>query len=140
MALDWFGDKVTQKMTRAQVRGVNKTMSECVIHAKRNHEFENRTATLEGGIRMVQPARKNAGGGVSGRWGVADVVYALIQEKGGTIVPKNANALKFRAEDGSFVTVASVTIPARPYLRPAADARYPGLAGNIRQAYEGGVA
>lgn len=30
----------------------------------------------------------------------------------------------------------SVTIPARPYLRPAADAKYPELAGNIRKAWD----
>jgi hypothetical protein len=29
-----------------------------------------------------------------------------------------------------------VTIPARPYLRPAADAKYPDLAGNIRKEWE----
>lgn len=29
----------------------------------------------------------------------------------------------------------SVTIPARPYLRPAGDAQYPELAGNIRKAW-----
>jgi hypothetical protein len=50
--------------------------------------------------------------------------------------PVRAQALKFRLPDGSFRIVKSVRIPARPYLRPAADAVYPKLAGNIRTAFK----
>lgn len=35
-----------------------------------------------------------------------------------------------------YILKRSVTIPARPYLRPAGDATYPELAGNIRKAWE----
>lgn len=35
-----------------------------------------------------------------------------------------------------YILERSVTIPARPYLRPAGDATYPELAGNIRKAWE----
>lgn len=47
-------------------------------------------------------------------------VYARIQELGGVIRATNAEALVFEI-DGHFVQVKAVTIPARPYLRPAAD-------------------
>lgn len=48
-------------------------------------------------------------------------VYARIQELGGTIRATNAPALRFQTDDGEWHIVKAVTIPARPYLRPAAD-------------------
>lgn len=45
-----------------------------------------------------------------------NLVYASIHQTGGTIVPKNGEALMFALPGGGFATVASVTIPARPYL------------------------
>ena len=44
--------------------------------------------------------------------------YARIHEKGGTIRPVRAKALKFQV-GGRWVTKQSVTIPARPFLEPA---------------------
>lgn len=48
-------------------------------------------------------------------------VYARIQELGGVIRATNARALHFQTADGEWHTVKAVTIPARPFLRPAAD-------------------
>lgn len=48
-------------------------------------------------------------------------IYARIQELGGVIRATNAPALRFQTEDGEWHMVKAVTIPARPYLRPAAD-------------------
>ena len=56
-------------------------------------------------------------------------------ELGGVIKPKRAKALSFRLDDGTFAVVKQVTIPARPYLRPAADEEYPKLAERIRASY-----
>lgn len=47
------------------------------------------------------------------------VIYARIHEFGGVIEPKNAPFLVFRTADGEWHSVSSVTIPARPTLRPA---------------------
>ena len=47
-------------------------------------------------------------------WG-SNRVYAAIHQTGGTIKPINGKALKFSI-GGGFVTVASVKMPARPYL------------------------
>ncbi len=66
-------------------------------------------------------------------WGSADVVYALIHELGGKIVPVNAPKLVFEIEGQTIVT-DEVNIPASPYLRPAANATYPRLAEEIRKA------
>lgn len=138
-SLVWHGEAITEKMRAAQKTGVNATMGACTIEAKSSHSWQNRTGVLEGGINVVDLARED-GDGVAGQWGVSDVVYALIQELGGTITAKTAKALKIPMPDGSFRFVKSVTLPARPYLRPAADRIYPSLADRIRKAYDGQAA
>lgn len=134
-SLVWHGEAVTEKIRAAQKAGVNATMGACVAEAKSSHAWQNRTGVLEGGIDVVDYAAED-GSGVVGVWGVRDVIYGLIHELGGTIVPKVAKALKIPMPDGSFRFVKSVTIPARPYLRPAADKLYPSLADRIRAAYD----
>ncbi len=131
--LQWFGPQVAAKMVKAQIFGVDKTMSEAVIHAKDNHTWKNRSSDLEGSISIAEKAHR-VGNGIRGLWGSKDIRYALIHELGGKIVPKKAPKLKFQI-GGSWVTVDEVTIPARPYLRPAADATYPRLAANIREGF-----
>lgn len=134
-SLRWNGDALTAKMRQAQKVGVNATMAEAVQQAKTNHAWNNQTGVLEGSIKIAEFAREDAAG-VVGTWGSTDVRYALIHELGGVIVPVRAKALKIPQPDGSFRFVKSVRIPARPYLRPAADAVYPKLAANIRKAFE----
>jgi len=138
-SLVWRGEAITAKMRAAQLVGVNATMGACAIEAKTSHTWQNRTGVLEGGIDVVDYAREE-NSGVVGVWGVRDVKYALIHELGGTIVPKVAKALAIPQEDGSVRFAKSVTIPPRPYLRPAADKKYPGLADRIRKAYDQGGA
>ncbi|MFA6219593.1 MAG: hypothetical protein WC692_07410 [Erythrobacter sp.] len=134
-SLRWEGDALTARMRAAQKLGINATMAACVQQAKANHAWRNQTGVLEGSIKIAEFARPD-GAGMVGTWGSTDVRYALIHELGGVIVPVRAQALRFKLPDGSFRIVKSVTIPARPYLRPAADAIYPQLAGNIRKAFE----
>lgn len=138
MALRWRGDEVRDRVRAAQVQGVNQTMAASVLHARRNHPWQNRTGTLEGSIDIADYAAEITGG-VRGLWGSRDVRYALIHELGGTIRPTRAKALAIPQPDGSVRLVRSVTLPARPYLRPAADAEYPRLAERIRRAYERGA-
>ncbi len=49
-----------------------------------------------------------------------NLVYAAIQEFGGTIQAKNAPLLVFEI-DGEVIMTGEVNIPAHPYLRPAFD-------------------
>lgn len=141
MSLKWYGKEVSEKLRKAQIAGVNATMAACVTDAKRRHTWNNRTGVLEGSIDIAEPASsKSAGSGVRGVWGSKDVLYALIHELGGVIKPVRAQALMFQADDGSFVVAKSVTIPERPYLRPAADKQYPKLAKRIRRAFESSTA
>ena len=140
MAVNWYGKVVKAKLRNAQIAGVNATMAACVTEAKRNHDWKNRTGALEGSIDIAEPAAALAGGGVRGVWGSKDVVYARIHELGGVIRPVRAKALVFQADDGTVVVAQKVTMPARPYLRPAADKEYPRLARRIRRAYEASTA
>jgi len=133
-SLVWKGKALTDRMRRAQKLGINATMSQCVKHAKANHDWKNRTGVLEGSLGIAEYAREDADG-VVGHWGSQDVKYALIHELGGTIQAVNAKALAIPMPDGEMAFVKSVTIPARPYLRPAADAQYPSLVDNIRAAF-----
>ncbi|RVQ76117.1 phage virion morphogenesis protein [Sinorhizobium medicae] len=136
-SLKWLGKAVTEKMLRAQIAGVNQTMSASAAEAKRNHSWQNRTAALEGSIDIASYARAEKEG-VRGTWGARDIAYARIHELGGTIRPKVAKALAIPdpKRAGGVILVQSVTIPARPYLRPAADKEYPRLASRIRKAFE----
>lgn len=134
-SLKWYGKAVTEKMAKAQIAGVNETMAACVVQAKGNHPWQNRTGLLEGAIDIAGYASPTSSG-VKGTWGVRDMVQARILEEGGTIVPRQAKALAIPQADGSVRMVSSVTIPPYPYLRPAADVEYPNLAERIRKAFE----
>lgn len=138
-SLVWKGKALTEKMRAAMIAGVNKTMADCVVHARRNHTWQNQTGALTGSIQIASFAARE-GTYVVGKWGSLDLKYALIHELGGVIVPVRAKALAIPQPDGSVRFVKKVTIPARPYLRPAADVVYPTLAANIGRAWEKGAA
>lgn len=131
----WNGRGIKSRMKRAQIAAINATMGACVGEAKRNHDWQNQTGILEGGIDIVDYAQE-IGTEVAGVWGVQDVLYARIHELGGVIRPVNAKALAIPQPDGGVVFVQSVTIPARPYLRPAADREYPKLGRRIQRAFD----
>lgn len=57
--------------------------------------------------------------------GPRNVVYAAIHEFGGTITAKNSPYLVFQTADGAWHKVRSVTMPAKPYMRPAVDEHKP---------------
>jgi len=118
MPVNWQGDKLLKKLGKAQKVGLNQTMADAVEFAKRNHEFVNRTGTLEGSIDIQEAAHRVAGGW-KGTWGSRDVRYALRIELG------------FRGRDARG---RNINQRERPFLRPAAEEKYPGLAGNIAKA------
>lgn len=147
-SLVWKGDAITENMRKAQVQGVNMTMGACVNHAKQNHPWKNRTGILEGGIDVVDYAAPQ-GNGVEGTWGVRDVAYAAALETGATIQHPGGTAY-YIDEDGKAVFISNasplseglprtkaheIVLPPHPFLRPAADVKYPDLPANIRKAY-----
>jgi hypothetical protein len=167
-SLVWEGKALTERMRAAQRAGIDATMGQAVIQARRNHPWQNQTGDLTRSIQIVRPARV-VDDFVIGQWGSTDLAYALILEIGGTIRPKKAKFLAVPVTDAArkagsprnmpglvyvqsvkgqpmlveeftgkvqYILKKLVTIPAHPYLRPAADAIYPNLAGNIRKAWE----
>lgn len=59
-----------------------------------------------------------------------DLVYAAIQEFGGTVTAKNSPLLHFEI-DGEHRVARQVTIPPHPYMRPAFDSAGPEAARTI---------
>lgn len=49
---------------------------------------------------------------------IPQIIYARIQEMGGTIVPHGHPYLRFRGIGGKMIYARSVKLPARPYMRP----------------------
>jgi phage virion morphogenesis protein len=94
--------------------------------------------TLTDSARLVGSMTHNASD--TGLEVGTNVIYAAIHQVGGTITAKNGKALQFQI-GGQFVTVASVTIPARPFLGIDDDdeAEIEALAGEFLLAPLGGV-
>ena len=55
------------------------------------------------------------------------VIYGRIQELGGIIKPVFAKMLSWIGDDKKRIFAKMVTLPARPYLRPAADEHKPDI-------------
>jgi phage gpG-like protein len=69
------------------------------------------------------------------------VVYGRIQELGGVIKPVYAKLLSWIGDSGERIFANAVTIPPRPYLRPAVDEHMDeieaAVAHHLREAIEG---
>lgn len=65
-----------------------------------------------------------------------NVVYARIQEYGGTITARHAPYLVFQLPNGDWVRTRQVTIPARPYMRPAFDTQKATAIATIGKVFE----
>lgn len=61
-----------------------------------------------------------------------NLIYARLQEFGGTIEAKNKPYLRFRTKGGNWVTTRSVFVPPHPYLTPAMDNNH----GRVQNAIE----
>ena len=127
MTVKWQGDTIKRKMERRARDAINATMSDAVLHARRNHgpgahsqdRFETQTSALEGSINITQPARL-VRGGVAGRWGSQDIAYALRIELG------------FQGKDSLGRVIDQ---QAFPFLRPAARSEYPKLGNRLRGTF-----
>lgn len=82
-----------------------------------------------GGVGASEQHRevRVVGDKIIGEFG-SNVEYAAIHEFGGEIKAKNVKFLRFRTFDGAWHSVKKVTMPARPYLRPAAAKEQPRIA------------
>lgn len=69
-----------------------------------------------------------------------NIVYGPIHEYGGIVRAVNGPYLTFKTADGQWVRTRQVSIPARPYLRPAFDAQAPKLADVVEDVLARAVA
>ena len=111
--LTWYGDKIKQRLEEAQRLGIDETTLACQDPAM--SRVRVRTGNLRRSIPRGHQAARREGGGWVGRWGSADVSYALWQE------------------------IGTARMSAQPYLRPAAQIQYPRLAGRIRAFFARGA-
>lgn len=110
--LTWHGDAIAKRIDEAQRLGIDETTLACQDPAM--SRVRVKTGNLRRSIpRGHQPARREGGKWV-GRWGSADVNYALWQE------------------------IGTARMSAQPYLRPAAEIQYPKLAERIKKFFAKG--
>jgi phage gpG-like protein len=105
-----------EQLGKAVLAGLFQLEGMAKINVKQN--FKQHTGFLAANFetKLDEVTEKSAKGHTSPL-----AVYARIQELGGVIKATNAPALVFQTEDGNWHRVKAVTIPPRPYLRPAAD-------------------
>lgn len=78
---------------------------------KKSNKTSGKTLTLGGLLRASIASFSDETKAVVG----TNRIYAGIHQHGGQIIPKNADALRFKI-NGKFVTVKSVTMPKRSFL------------------------
>lgn len=149
----WNGDAIKRRAIAASALGIDKTMSECVADARTGHpsyppasepgeRYANRTNFAIMATDIMEPAVDTGDGRVKGRWGSTDET-ALFVEIGTSREDSGSPRAEVREAQGGgdMHAIPPPSEPplmaARPTLRPAADAHYPGLAGNIGRAYRG---
>ncbi|MFA4972549.1 MAG: phage virion morphogenesis protein [bacterium] len=67
---------------------------------------------------------------------VTDTPYAAIHEYGGVIRARGGGWLTFQTKDGAWHRVKEVTMPARPYIRPAIDEHRDEIMGAVQAKVE----
>ena len=102
--------------------------------------FNQLTGNLAAGISTtIVRSDKNSAVAAVG----PSAVYGRIQELGGVIKPVRAKRLHWVDEEGQHHTAMAVTLPARPYLRPAADENedqiMQAIAVTLRREIEGSI-
>lgn len=119
--------RVSKEARKGIMRGVSKAAQLVAATAKRNvREKLNTTGEAKGNLsRSVSMDLEDRN--LRALVGPRRVVYAAIHEFGGTIRP---------VKEGSWHTVRSVTIPARPYLHPALVANEANIEQAIGDAVE----
>ena len=111
--LTWYGDRIKKRIDEAQRLGIDETTLACQDPAM--SRVRVRTGNLRRSIPRGHQAARREGGRWVGRWGSADVSYALWQE------------------------IGTARMSAQPYLRPAAQIEYPKLAGRIKKLFARGA-
>lgn len=103
----WLGPEIAAKVLAASKDGIDTVLERCVNDARSNHPFRNVSGAAEASIQAM-PA--TSGSSIVGKWGSYGVKHFIYLELG------------------------TRKMPAFPSLRPAADANYRDLAGEIKDS------
>jgi len=114
-ALSKIHGNVSDGLGKAVLAGLFQLEAEAKINIRAN--FKQRTGFLASAWETIldNKTNKTATGHTAPL-----AVYARIQELGG-VIKATKGRLTFQTDDGAWHSVNAVTIPARPYLRRAAD-------------------
>ena len=129
--LKWYGERLKKTMAGASKRAINEIMGECVTEAQSRVP----PGELHDDIQILEPATRR-GSGYVGSWGIKDVWYGWIVEKGSrarVVEAQTKQALYWPGATHPVGKVSIPDIPARPFLTPAMDIHYPELPGRIRK-------
>lgn len=129
-----------KKMPGLVVPALFKGMKQAMLIAERTvrgeylsgKALQRRTGRLRGSITHDV---RIEGDRVVGRIGT-NVVYGRIHELGGVIKAKNAGYLKFNIPGVGWRMAKSVTIPARPFLRPSLEDNISDISGILAKRVE----
>lgn len=101
--------------------------------------FKNQTGNLANSIRVETTQNGDQARALIG----PTAVYGRIQELGGTVKPLTARMLFWTDENGKSHAAHEVTLPARPYLKPAVEDHEVEIIGavaeNLRIEIEGAI-
>ena len=106
-----------RRMRKGALKGVTKGMKFVRDKAKKfdgSNQLRIRTGRLRDSIDYEIKQSRDEIVGFLG----SDAIYAAIQEYGGTVTARKAKYLVFKTSSG-WRKVESITIPPRPFLRPA---------------------
>ncbi len=109
--LDLMDEKVKTGLQKAFKKIALLMESEVKTSFGRTNKPQIRTGTLRRSIE--------SGYDKTSAWVGSNLIYAGIQELGGTIKPRTGRDYLTFQIGGSWVKVRTVTIPARPFLEPA---------------------
>jgi hypothetical protein len=121
--LTWHGDKILDRVYRAQERGVNDTMDECASQAAA--ATPRRTGLAAGSIGIVMPAKRE-GNSTRGLWG-------------GPALPSSPGYTESSRVRLFFLEVGYRGKAGLNMLRNTADREYPRLRGRIAAAFVRGA-
>lgn len=139
--LRWQGKRVDGNARTAIIRGIERTLDDCVAAA------QERAPVAFGKLRdSIRKGQKRYGKQVFWReWGSYNVKYAFFVEVGTgphmppvqALVPWAALVLGDPAAAWPVaIKISREGTPAQPYLRPSADEHYPKLMSNVRDEWE----
>jgi phage gpG-like protein len=112
-------DKLLPNIKEGIYKGMKLAMLHAEAQSKKRFNTPNNLHVRTGRLRnSIIGQVTQSGDTYTGSLGT-NVIYGPIHENGGVIRAKNAPYLKFQLPNGQWISKKEVSIPSRPFLRPA---------------------